>query len=77
MRDFTSGWSTCVSRSFSMLVAVVRDETKRFTQERDSLANSVTLGKDVLDVGRERRVVLGGRMQMGEVVCAWPKCWFK
>ena len=44
----------------NMLYKPVRDETKRFTQERDSLANDVALGKDILDVGREGRVVLGG-----------------
>jgi hypothetical protein len=43
-----------------MFCKPVRDETKRFAQERDSLANDVALGNDISDVGREGRVVLGG-----------------
>jgi hypothetical protein len=49
-----------------MLVAVVRDEMKRFTQERDSLTNSVTLGKDVLDVEEREEWFL-------EEECRWGK----
>jgi hypothetical protein len=52
----------------NMLCKPVRDETKRFSQKRNSLANDVALGKDILDVGREGRVVLGGRRRMWEVV---------
>jgi hypothetical protein len=36
-----------------MVCKPVRDETKRFFQERDSLANDVALRNDILDVGRE------------------------
>ena len=43
----------------NMLCKPVRDET-RFVRERDSLANDVAVGNDILDVGREGRVVLGG-----------------
>ena len=40
------GWFLMVC-SRNMLCKPVRDETKRFTQERDFLANDVALGKDI------------------------------
>ena len=52
----------------NMLYKPVRDETKRFTQERNSLANDVALGKDILDTEREGRVVLGGGRWVRKVV---------
>ena len=61
------GWFLMVCGR-NMLCKPVRDETKRFTQERDSLANDVALGKDILDVGRVGRVVLGGGKRVRKVV---------
>ena len=58
--DFEFGGYFLMVCSRNMLCKPVRDQTKRFVQERDSLANDVALGKDILDVGREGRVVLGG-----------------
>ena len=62
--DFDYGGQLLMVCRRNMLSKPVRDETKRFTQERDSLANDVALGKDILDVGREGRVVLGGRKRV-------------
>ena len=58
--DFEFGGWLLMVCGRDMLCKPVRDKTKRFTEERDSLANDVALGKDILDVGREGRVVLGG-----------------
>ena len=52
----------------SVLCRAVSNETERFAQKGNSLANDVTVGKDILDVGREGRVVLGGRGRRGKVV---------
>ena len=60
MNDFDYGGCLLIVCGRNMLCKPVRDETKRFVQERDSLANDVALEKDILDVGRARRVVLGG-----------------
>ena len=59
-------WFLMVS-SRSVLGRAVTDETKRFTQEGNSLANDVAVGKDILDVRGDGRVVLG-RRRSGEVV---------
>ena len=43
----------------SVLCRAVSDETERFAQKGNSLANDVSVGKDILDVGREGGMVLG------------------
>ena len=42
-----------------VLGGAVTDKTKRFTEEGNSLANDVAVGKDILDVGGNCRMVLG------------------
>ena len=42
-----------------VLCGAVTDKTKRFTEEGNSLANDVAVGKDILDVGGNCRMVLG------------------
>jgi hypothetical protein len=51
----------------NVLCRAVSDETKRFAQEGNSLANDVAMGEDILGVGRDGRVLLGGRRR-GKVV---------
>ena len=65
--DFELGrWFSMVCGR-SVLCRAVSDETERFAQKGNSLANDVSVGKDILDVGREGREGLrGGRR--GEVV---------
>ena len=61
------GWFLTVCGR-NMLCKPVRDETKRFAQERDSFVNDVALRKDILDVGGVGRVVLGCGRRVREVV---------
>jgi len=53
----------------NMLCRAGSDETERFALEGNPLADDVTVGKDILDVRREGRVLLGGR-RWGKVVGA-------
>ena len=52
----------------SVLGGAVIDKTKRFTKEGNSLANDVAVGKDILDVRGNGRVVLGRGRRLGKVV---------
>ena len=61
------GWFLMVC-SRNMLCKPVVNETKRFAQEMNSLANDVALGKDILDMEREGGVALGRRRRVGKVV---------
>ena len=66
--DFDYGDRLLMVCHRNMLYKPVRDKTKRFTQKRESLTNDVALGKDILDVGREERVVFGGERRVRKVV---------
>jgi len=50
-----------------MLGRMVSDKTERFALEGDSLANDVTVGKDILDLRGEGRALLGRGRRPGQV----------
>jgi hypothetical protein len=69
--QFTNDFEFCrwflMVCSRNVLCVTVSDETERFAQERNSLANDVAVGEDILSVGGDGRVLLGGRRR-GKVV---------
>jgi len=70
--QFTNDLEFCrwflMVRGRNMPGRAVSDKTERFAEEGNSLANDVTVGKNILDVGGEGRVLLGGGRRPREVV---------